>query len=124
MNVSGLEKFPKSPEALEAQHFELTRELFELRSLLKNRQGLPTNRVGHVRKQAQALEAQLELLELTLGAAQVEKLAAQKAQAEPPRSRHFLEGFYRAAKTQLPPELVAQLETAATTKEKRSRLKR
>ena len=61
MNVSGLEKFPKSPEALEAQHFELTRELFELRSLLKNRQGLPTNRVGHVRKQAQALEAQLEL---------------------------------------------------------------
>ena len=113
MNINGSRNLPQSPESLEHQHFEATAKLFELRALLKSRQGLPTHRVGHVRKQAQALEAQIELIELAIGATKVEALAAQKAQSEPPKSKRFLESFYCAAKEQLPPELVARLESAA-----------
>jgi hypothetical protein len=113
VNVNGLEKLPQSPEALEARHFELTRQLFELRARLRSRQGLPSGQVGHVRKQAQALEAEIELVELALGAAKLESLTTQKAQSEPPRSRAFLQSFYQAAKEQLPPQLVERLESAA-----------
>jgi hypothetical protein len=112
----GFRKLPQSPEALERQHFEATAKLFELRALLKSRQGLSSGQVGHVRKAAQQLESQIELLELALGTAKVEALASQRAQAEPPKNRHFLQAFYCAAKGQLPAELVARLEQAAASK--------
>jgi hypothetical protein len=102
-----------SPEALEKQHFDATARLFELRARLKSRQGLPSGQVGHVRKQTRELEAEIELLELALGATKVEALAAQRATGEPPRSKQFLQAFYSAAKAQLPAELVARLEQAA-----------
>ena len=69
---------------------------------------------GHARQRIRDLEAKLELLELTIGGAQVEQRAAQKASARPPRSRAFLQAFYTAARQRLPAELVSQLETAAT----------
>jgi len=75
--------------------------------------GVPSGQAGHLRKQAQALEAQLELIELTIGGVRVEQLSAQKVQSDPPRSRAFLQSFYQAAKGQLPPELVARFEAAA-----------
>jgi ribosomal protein L29 len=106
------------PGELERQHFELTRELFELKAQLRSRQGVSSGRVGHIRRQAQALEAKIELIELALGARQVANLASQKSQADPPRSKHFLAAFYAAARRQLPPELVARLEQAATSKER------
>jgi hypothetical protein len=96
---------------LEARHFELTRELFELRTLLRTREGLSSGRVGHVRQQAHELESEIEIIELALGAVKVEVLAAQRT--EPPRSKGFLAAFYRVAKQQLPAELVARLERAA-----------
>jgi hypothetical protein len=96
---------------LEVRHFNLTKELYRLRGLLKSRQGLPVGQVGHVRQQARELEAKIEILELALGASKVEALAEQRAEA--PRSKHFLQAFYCAAKQQLPPELVGRLERAA-----------
>ena len=104
------------PGDLERRHFQLTHQLFELRTLLKSREGLPTNRVGHVRNRARELERKIELIELAFGAASGETMAALRA--EPPRSRAFLQSFYHAAKRQLPPELVARLERAAATTKK------
>jgi hypothetical protein len=108
-----------SGDELERQHFELTRRLFELRAQLKSRYGLPCGKVGHVRQQARALEAEIELLELALGAAKVEAISAQRAQVEPPRSKGFLQAFRQAAKQQLPPALFARLEQAATREDGR-----
>jgi hypothetical protein len=48
-----------------------------------------------------------------LGVSQVKALTAQKTQADPPRSKHFLKAFYSVARQRLPAELVAQLEAAA-----------
>jgi hypothetical protein len=101
------------PASLETRHFELTRELFELRAKLRSRAGVPSGQAGHLRKQAQALKAQIELLELAIGARDVEKRAAERAQTAPPRSRAFLEDFYAAARQRLPAELIRQLEAAA-----------
>jgi ribosomal protein L29 len=116
VNYSGNGHHQPEPDALEKRHFELCHELFELRAQLRNRQGLPSGRVGHVRQQARALEAEIELLELALGAAKVETLAAQRAAAGPPKSRRFLERFYVTASQQLPPAILARIEQAAANK--------
>jgi hypothetical protein len=104
-----------SSNDLESRHFQLTKELFELQTLLRTREGLSSGRVGHVRQQARELEKQIETIELALGAIKVEALASGKP--APPKSRHFLSAFYQAAKQQLPAELIARLERAAATKE-------
>lgn len=116
MNYSGNGHHQPEPDALEKRHFELCHELFELRALLKSRHGLPSGRVGHVRQQARALEAEIELLELALDAPKVEALAAQRATALPLKSRRFLEMFYAEARRQLPPALLTRLEQAAANK--------
>jgi hypothetical protein len=101
------------PGELERQHFELVEELYRLRTLLKTRQGLPSGQIGHVRGRAKKLEEQIELLELAIGGEQVRQRNAQKGEAIAPRSKLFLEAFYRAAKMQLPAELLTQLEATA-----------
>lgn len=113
-NVNGASggRRTQSTEPLERQHFDLTAQLFELRTKLRSRQGVTSGQVGHLRKQAQELETRIELLELAMGVTKVEAHATQRAAAEPPRSRKFLEAFYAAAKQQLPSALVTRLEQA------------
>jgi hypothetical protein len=113
--VNGTNQEAGASKSLERRHYELTKELFALQTLLKTREGLSSGRVGHVRQQAHELEKQIELLEVTMEGTKIQAIAAQRS--EPPRSKHFLQAFYCAAKAQLPPELVTRLERAAATKE-------
>jgi hypothetical protein len=99
---------------LEAQHFELTRELFELKALLRSSENIPSGRLGHLRNRAKELETQIELMELALGEASSKETSSSKNGGQaPPRSKRFLEAFYAEACRQLPSQLRARLEQAA-----------
>lgn len=98
-------------DELETRHFNLTRELFELRAL--RRKGLPSGQDGHLKKRAQEFERELEQIELLLDAARLEVHRQEHAEPEPPRSKAFLQSFYSAARKTLPKQLLTQLEAAA-----------